>query len=92
MLDELSLILREKKELEAREKALKEKLLTYMSSDGLIALDNEFIKVSYVGPQKRKSIDTTLLKKMDPELFNDLMHAYPKETSTKASLRVTLRD
>ena len=92
MLDELSLILREKKELEAREKELKEKLLEQMQADGTIALDNEFIKVSYVAPQKRKSLDTMAFKKIEPDLYNELMKDYSKETVTKAFLKVSLRD
>lgn len=87
---ELSLILIEKRELEQKEKELKEKIKDEMEKRNTLTIDNRYIKVTYVLPQTRVSLDTTRLKKMDEELYDELMFSYKKEITTKPSLRVTL--
>lgn len=87
---ELSLVLIEKKELEKKEKELKEKIMNEMEQSNMLTIDNKYVKVTYVLPQTRVSLDTSLLKKMDNNLYDELMSSYRKETTTKPSLRVTL--
>lgn len=87
---ELSLVLIEKKELEKKEKALKENILKEMESRNMLGFENEYIKIKYMVPSKRVSLDTAKLKKLESDLYDELMDSYKKETTTKPSLRVTL--
>ena len=88
--EELSLVLIEKKELEKKEKELKDKIMQEMESSDILTIDNRYVKVTYVLPQTRISLDTTKLKKMDSNLYDELTSSYSKKTTTKPSLRVTL--
>lgn len=90
LLKELSLVLLEKAELEDKAKELKDKIKDEMEKSNTLTIDNGYIKVTYVLPQTRVSLDSTKLKKMDEQLYNELMSVYSKETTTKPSLRVTL--
>ena len=76
-----------KKEVEEKRDSLREKLLKAMEDNSIRSFENERIKVSYVDPIKRISIDSTRLKKELPEIAEK----YSKETVTKASLRITLK-
>ena len=76
-----------KKEAEEKRDSLREKLLKAMEDNSIRSFENERIKVSYVDPIKRTSIDSTRLKKELPEIAEK----YSKETVTKASLRITLK-
>ena len=76
-----------KKEAEEKRDSLREKLLKAMEDNCIRSFENERIKVSYVDPIKRTSIDSTRLKKELPEIAEK----YSKETVTKASLRITLK-
>lgn len=87
---ELSIVLLEKKELEEKEKQLKAEIMTEMENSNTLTIDNNYIKVTYILPQTRVSLDSTRLKKMDEQSYNELMSVYSKETTTKPSLRVTL--
>ena len=76
-----------KKEVEEKRDSLREKLLKAMEDNSIRSFENERIKVSYVDPIKRTSIDSDKLKKELPEIAEK----YSKETVTKASLRITLK-
>lgn len=76
-----------KKELEEEEKQMKEMLITAMKACHLKSWDNDLIKITYVAPTTRKSIDTTRLKKEKP----DIAEEYTKESQVSASVRITVK-
>lgn len=76
-----------KKELEEEEKQMKEMLITAMEACHLKSWDNDLIKITYVAPTTRKSIDSTRLKKERP----DIAEEYTKESNVSASVRITVK-
>lgn len=69
LMDELITINDMKKQLEEREKAIKDVLLQQMSDAGADKWANDLIEVTRKGAYERTSIDSTRLKKEQPDLF-----------------------
>lgn len=76
-----------KKQLEDREKRLKEELVKAMERYGVKAFENEQIKLVYVAPTTRSRLDNTKLKKDHP----DLVKEYTKTSPVSASVRITVK-
>ena len=69
LMDELITISDTKKQIEEREKAIKDVLLQQMSDAGADKWANDLIEVTRKGAYERTSIDSTRLKKEQPDLF-----------------------
>lgn len=87
-------ILKELGTLEVQVKAIKEKaeklkvdLLKAMETHGVKKWDNEVMTISYVGPTTKTGIDSTKLKKEQPDLFEQ----YSKTSNVKSSVRIKLK-
>lgn len=78
----------QKKEAELRAVELRNALMLAMEENGVKSFENERIKLTYVDPTTRTTIDSTKLKKEMPEVAEK----YSKTTTTKASLRITLKE
>lgn len=78
----------QKKNAEERSKKLKEVILKEMEDRNLQSIEKDGIKITYVSPTTRKTIDSTALKKDYPEIAEK----YTKETTIKATLRITWED
>lgn len=76
-----------KKEIEEEEKQMKEMLITAMEACHLKSWDNNLIKITYVAPTTRTSIDSTRLKKEKPDIAKE----YSKTSSVSASVRITVK-
>lgn len=77
----------QKKQAEDRAKELRAMLLDEMEKQGVKTFENERIRLTYVAPQTRSTIDSARLKKDLPEIAEK----YQKQTSVKASLKITLK-
>lgn len=77
----------QKKQAEERAKDLRAKLLDEMETQGVKTFENERIRLTYIAPQTRSTIDSARLKKDLPEIAEK----YTKQTSVKASLKITLK-
>lgn len=77
----------QKKEAEERAKELRAMILDEMEKQGVKTFDNDRIRLTYVAPQTRSTIDSARLKKDHPEIAEK----YQKQTSVKASLKITLK-
>lgn len=78
----------QKKNAEERSKKLKEVILKEMEDRNLQSIEKDGIKITYVSPTTRKTIDSTALKKDYPEIAEK----YTKETQIKATLRISWED
>ena len=87
MIQRLAEVSKRKKLLEKQENEVKEALLPLMEEHGVESIDNELIRISYVGPSESTSVDTTKLRNEMPDLYEDIMSKYPKTTKRKAHLR-----
>lgn len=75
------------KQAEQNAKAIREAIMKAMAENGVKTFENERMKITYVEPSQRSTIDSARLKKEDPELAK----RYEKTTTTKASLRITIK-
>lgn len=76
-----------KKHLEDQEKLLKEELVKAMEAYGVKSFENEQIKMTYVAPTTRSTIDSARLKKDHP----DIAQVYSKTSNVSASVRITVK-
>lgn len=76
-----------KKQLDEQEKQLKKVLTENMEVYGIKSFENDWIKMVYVAPTTRSSIDSARLKKDHP----DIAEQYSKVSDVSASVRVTLK-
>ena len=85
---ELKLLKDRKKQLEEMENELNEFLIKKMEESGYRSVENDLFKITYVAPSTRETIDSTRLKKEQPEIAAQ----YIRTGVVKASVRITLRD
>ena len=76
-----------KKQIEEQEKTMKEKLLEAMEKHGVTKFDNEIIKVTYFAPSTTSSIDSTKLKKEQPEIAKK----YTKISDKKSYIKIEVK-
>ena len=76
-----------KKAIEDEEKQMKEMLITAMEACHLKSWDNNLIKITYVAPTTRTTIDSARLKEDHPEIAEE----YSKTSSVSASVRIKVK-
>lgn len=77
----------EQKRAEETQKEVYNAILKAMEEQGVKTYETDTMKIIYVAPTTRVTLDTARLKKENPLMAK----AYEKETETKASLRITLK-
>ena len=91
-LAELELLIKrieeQKKVAEAQAQDLRAAIMQAMEQNGVMSFENENVKLTYVAPTTRTSIDSAKLKKELPEIAEK----YTKTSNVKASLRITLKE
>ena len=80
-------IMQQKKHIEEVEKQVRETLLHTMEQHGIKSFENDVIKLTYVAPSERKTIDSTRLKKEHPEIAE----AYQKISQVKSSVKIEVK-
>ena len=78
----------QKKEAEARAQELRAAILDAMKKNAVTSYETDSIRITYVAPYTRASIDTARLKKERPEVYAE----YQKETTVKETLKITLKE
>ena len=73
--------------LERQEKQLKYELTKAMEAYGVKSFENDQIKMVYVAPSTRSTIDSTRLKKDHPDLAKE----YSRISNVSASVRITVK-
>jgi len=76
-----------KKQMDEQEKMLKAELLKAMEMHGIKSFENDHIKMTYVAPTIKTTIDSKLLKKECPDIYAQ----YSKTSGVSASVRVSLK-
>ena len=77
-----------KKKAEDQAKELRAELMKAMEDNGVKSFENDLIRITYVAPSTRQSIDSAKLKKEQPTIYA----SYLKSSEVKASLRITLKE
>jgi len=71
-----------KAELEMKEKEVKQAVLEAMEENGVKSFNSEIVRIIYIAPTTRTSVDTKALKEQG------LYDAFAKESPVKASVRM----
>jgi len=79
---------KQKKDVVEKEDAVKEAIKAAMIEQGVISIDTDMLKITYVAPTTAISFDSTKLKKEDPALWQK----YSKTSKKSDSIRITLKD
>ena len=87
VISQISELCKQKKDIEAREKELRHLLIEAMEAYDVKSFDNELIKVMYVAPTTRTTIDSARLRKAHP----DLAEEFSKTSSVSSSIRITVK-
>lgn len=76
-----------KAEAEKRIEEIKTALLLAMEQNGVKSVDTDFVKITYVAPSIRTTLDSKAIKSELPEVYKK----YSKDTTTKAQVRIKLK-
>lgn len=87
IMQQISAISKQKKELEDKEKEIRVALETAMNQYGVKSFENNILKVVYVAPTTKTTIDSKALKKEKPDVYEK----YAKTSNVKASVRITVK-
>lgn len=77
----------QKKALEDQDKIMREQLEKVMGECGIKSFENDLVKITYVEPTTRESIDSAKLKKELP----DVAAKYTKTSNVKGSVRISVK-
>ena len=88
IMQQISAISKQKKKLEDKEKEVRAALEAAMGQFGIKSFENDILKVTYVAPTTKTTIDSKALKKDKPDVYEK----YAKTSNVKASVRITVKD
>lgn len=77
-----------KKQAENDAKYYREQLLKAMEERSIKSFENDKIKITYVAPSTRVTLDSKGVKEKYPDIYEE----FSKTSETKASLRITLKE
>ena len=80
-------LLTQQKAIEKQVDDMREVIKTAMEQYDVKSFENDNIKMTYIAPTERKSIDSTRLKKEHPEIAE----AYQKVSPVKASVKIEIK-
>ena len=83
----ISNIAKEKKRLDEEDKKMREELEHAMESYGVKSFENEFIKMTYVEPTTKVTVDSKKLKADFPDIYSKCS----KVSDVKASVRIAVK-
>jgi len=75
------------KEWKEKSDILKNAIMQGMKDNNLLTFENDRVKITYVAPSERTTIDSAKLKKEKPELYSE----YSKVSSVSESIRITIK-
>lgn len=87
IMQEIADLDRMKKQLEAKDKVVRQELQEAMDKYGIKKFENEILKVTYVEPTTRSTIDSKKLKEELPAIAEK----YTKTTVVKGSVRIEVK-
>lgn len=88
IMKQIAAISKQKKELEDKEKKVRAALEAAMGQFGIKSFENDILKVTYVAPTTKTTIDSKALKKDKPDVYEK----YANTSNVKASVRITVKD
>ena len=89
MCKELLALERESKKLEKQKKEAKATICEAMEKYGIKMYENDILKLTYVAETSTESIDSKAFQMDDPDLYDEILGKYNKETKRSAYVKVT---
>lgn len=87
VIQEIASIANQKKVLDEQDKEMRAELERVMDLYGVKSFENDIIKISYVEPTTRTTVDSTKLKKKYPAIAEECS----KTSEVKGSVRITVK-
>ena len=78
---------RQVKEIEAKQKDLKNRILAEMEANGILSIENDELSITYVAPYPKESFDSKAFRKDNPDLYDE----YVKISQVSASVRMKVK-
>ena len=78
---------RQVKEIEAKQKDLKNRILAEMEANGILSIENDELSITYVAPYPKESFDSKAFRKDNPDLYDE----YVKISRVSASVRMKVK-
>lgn len=72
----------------AKEEKLKQMILNEMEAKGILAIENDDLKITYVAETYRTSFDTVKFKKEHEDLYQE----YSKDSIISSSIRIKVKE
>lgn len=86
-LQKITSLLQMKKQMDEQEKQLKQELLKAMEAHGVKSFETDLIKMTYVAPTTKTTLDGAKLKLEHP----DIVEQYSKTSNVAASIRIIVK-
>jgi hypothetical protein len=91
MFKELAVLEDEAKDIEKRRKEVKAELCEAMDKYGIKQIENDYVKVTYVGQSVSIGVDIKAFQMEEPKKYDKLLKKYNKETVKKPYIRITTK-
>ena len=76
-----------KKELDEQDKEMRKQLESAMEQYGVKSFENKLVKITYVDPTTKTTVDSAKLKKNYPDIYTECS----KVSNVKGSVRITVK-
>ncbi|MDR9794055.1 hypothetical protein Q8A72_13990 [Aeribacillus pallidus] len=91
VMENIALLEKQVKDLQNKQKALKADLEKAMDEYDIKSIDNDYLKITRVAASSSTSIDLKKLQEKEPALYDELLEDYPKVTTRKAYVKITVK-
>lgn len=78
---------RQIKDMKAQEEDLKAQILAAMEAGGILWIDTPEIKITYIAPTDRESLDSKGLKAEHPDLYDEYVRFVPVRSSVRIKVK-----
>ena len=75
------------KEIKKQQDIMKSEILEAMQKNGVIKIDNEFLKIAFVPEHDAEKFDSKKFKEENPDIYD----LYAKISKVKPSIRITVK-
>ncbi len=75
------------KEIKKQQDSMKNEILEAMQKNGVIKIDNEFLKIAFVPEHDAEKFDSKKFKEENPDIYD----LYAKISKVKPSIRITVK-
>lgn len=75
------------KEIKKQQDNMKAEILDAMQKNGVIKIDNEFLKIAFVPEHDAEKFDSKTFKEENPDIYD----SYVKLSKVKPSIRITVK-